>query len=153
MKTETVLLFLIVISALFAACSSSDETAQQGTAGGAQQPGTSFMTNQDTLVASMSTQSKPATRSTPGSGDNAEVAFTVQIGAYTQPHHALQAQQLAKTRFTTYLVFNQYEPSLKLYRVSIGKFETREEASRIMRHIMFSYPKEYVECWLNTVAK
>jgi cell division septation protein DedD len=157
MKTATAILSIIVaLSFALAACSSSDEMTQQTAAADSlalRARGTNFTTNQDTVVASVSTQLTSPARASSLRGANADVAFTVQIGAFAQPQHALKAQQTAKARFNTYPVFNQYEPSLKLYRISIGKFENREEATRIMQHIMFSYPKEYVECWLNTIAK
>lgn len=81
------------------------------------------------------------------------MAFTVQIGAYAEPKNALRAQQVAKDLFDHYPVFNQFEASLKLYRVSIGKFESREEALALLKEVMKLLPKEYTECWVNTIAK
>ncbi|MCI0706316.1 MAG: SPOR domain-containing protein [Ignavibacteriae bacterium] len=145
--------FCVLLVTMLSACSASDETAQQ--ADGARTPAgaNAFTTKQDTVVASVVTQLKPTARVLSSKATVSNVAFTIQVGAFNKPQHALKAQHTAKSRFNTFPVFNQFEPSMKVYRVSIGKFDSREEALRILKHVMLSYPEEYQECWLNIIAK
>ena len=111
------------------------------------------MTNQDTLTAAVTKQSKPAGRSSSTLDSASLKSYTVQIGAFTDPQHAVRAQRLAREWFTAYPVFNQFEASLKLYRVSIGKFEGRADAVALLKEMMKLHPKEYVECWVNTIPR
>lgn len=147
----------LVLAALLVGCSTSDEatrTSKRGTDTlSVRASGTQLTTNQDTVVASVTTQSKTSTRHAPEAAVAASMAFTVQIGAFAEPKNALRAQQVAKELFEHYPVFNQFEASLKLYRVSIGKFESREEALALLKEVMKVLPKEYTECWVNTIAK
>ncbi|HEY4612470.1 MAG TPA: SPOR domain-containing protein [Bacteroidota bacterium] len=156
MNTKNLIGILLIAGALFSACTSSGESSREGTSAAdslARRRGSNFTTNQDTVTASVQKQSKTATRSASSSTWNADVAFTVQVGAYGLPQYALKAQQLAKERFGTYPVFNQYEASLKLYRVSVGKFDARADAIAFLTEIRRLFPLEYFECWVNTIAK
>ncbi|MGH2568284.1 MAG: SPOR domain-containing protein [Bacteroidota bacterium] len=146
----------IALTLITGACSPSEEATRaslQADSLAQRRRATNFTTNQDTLTASVVTQSKAATYSSTSSDFIENFAFTVQIGAFTDPHNALNAQRLARERFAAYPVFNQYEPSLKLYRVSIGKFDARDDAAGFRREMAKLFPKEYSECWINTVAK
>lgn len=111
------------------------------------------MTNQDTVVASVTKQSKGAARSKAAADSGIARSYTVQIGAFTDPQHAVRAQRLAKEHFSDYPVFNQFEASLKLYRVSIGKFESRDDAAALLKAMTKLYPKDYAECWVNSIAR
>lgn len=153
---------LVVVLVAVTSCSSSDESTTQQSAGQTSQRadtlamrkrGTNFTTDQDTVVASVVKQPKTSTRSATSSELPASTAFTVQIGAFAEPQHALHAQRLAKERFGNFPVFNQFEALLKLYRVSIGKFESRDDAVAFLREMVKLQPKEYSECWINTIAK
>lgn len=147
----------LVLAALLVGCRASDET-KRATEQGAdtlsmRASATHLTTDQDTVVVSVMTQSKASTRSATESAMATGIAFTVQIGAFAKPKNALRAQQVAKDLFEHYPVFNQFEASLKLYRVSIGKFESREEAYAFLKDVLKVLPKEYTECWVNTIAK
>lgn len=109
-----------------------------------------FRSKQDTVKASLMKRSKvspkPVVRP-----DNP--AYTVQIGAFGRAQNALLLQKTARERFSDQQVLNTYQPADKLYRVSVGKFETRNEASRLRRELMEKYPKDYAQCWVNYIAK
>ena len=81
-------------------------------------------------------------------------AYTVQIGAFGKGmlHSALQLQKAAQEQFPSHVVLNQYYPFDGLYRVIVGKFETRMEASRLKEELMGRLPKDYSDCWLNDFA-
>ncbi|HXG39048.1 MAG TPA: SPOR domain-containing protein [Bacteroidota bacterium] len=147
----------LVLTALLVGCSASDEatrkTEQSADTLSIRASDTRLTTDQDTVVASVTTQSKTSTRSAIDSTIAPGLAFTVQVGAFAEPKNALRAQQVAKDHFGHYPVFNQFEASLKLYRVSIGKFESREEALELLKEVRKVLPKEYTECWINTIAK
>ena len=81
------------------------------------------------------------------------MAYTIQIGAFLDPQHAVRAQRLAREWFSDHPVFNQFEASLKLYRVSIGKFDARADAVALLKEMMKLHPKEYAECWVNTIPR
>jgi cell division septation protein DedD len=143
---------------LLLACTSSEESTQNR---GSQQTlpnsparrGTNFTTNQDTLSAAVTKQSKTVGHSSSSPDSAGPKAYTVQIGAFTDPQYAVRAQRIAREWFTAYPVFNQFEASLKLYRVSIGKFEGREDAIALLKEMMKLHPKEYAECWVNTIPR
>ncbi|MBI3005111.1 MAG: SPOR domain-containing protein [Ignavibacteriales bacterium] len=80
-------------------------------------------------------------------------AYTVQIGAFGRAQNALRLQKIARERFSTHVVLNNYGTNDKLYRVSIGKFDTRKEAARLRTEIMEKFPTDYAECWVNYIAK
>jgi cell division septation protein DedD len=156
-KSGTLFAASLVLAALLAGCSATDEATQEpkhiADTLAVQASGTQLTTNQDTVVASLTTQSKTSTRSTPDSTLAPALVFTVQIGAFAKPKNALRAQQIAKDLFGAYPVFNQFVASLKLYRVSIGKFESREEALTFLKEVTRVLPKEYTACWVNTIAR
>lgn len=147
----------LVLTALLVGCSASDEATRKSEQGAdtlsIRASGTQLTTDQDTVVASVMTQSKTSTRSATEFAIAPGQAFTVQIGAFAEPKNALRAQQVAKDFFGHYPVFNQFEASLKLYRVSIGKFESREEALGLLKEVRKVLPKEYSECWINTITE
>jgi hypothetical protein len=80
-------------------------------------------------------------------------AFTVQIGAFARPNNALRNQKLAKTRFPEYPVYNNFLAQAKIYRVSVGKFDTRRDALAAQKQILKKCPKEYTGCWINYIRK
>jgi len=108
---------------------------------------------QDTVVASVTKRSSsPASVARPIKRPP-NPAYTVQVGAFNRAQNALTYEKLAKERFLGNSVHNRYEPMERLYRVSIGKFTTRQEAAALRREIMKKYPKEYAEAWVNYIAQ
>jgi hypothetical protein len=77
--------------------------------------------------------------------------YTVQIGAFAQASNALRTQKKAKGRFTHQPVFNKYVKSAKLYRVSVGRYEDRENAFALADTMKEQYSKEYNRCWINFI--
>ncbi len=80
-------------------------------------------------------------------------AYTVQIGAFARTKYALQSQKLAKERFPDQPIFNYFEPFDKLYRVRVGKFDTRTQADSLRKVMMKTFPEDYAESWVNYIAK
>ena len=77
--------------------------------------------------------------------------YTVQIGAFAQASNALRTQKKAKGRFTHQPVFNKYVKSAKLYRVSIGRYEDRQNAFALADTMREQYSEEYNRCWINFI--
>ena len=113
---------------------------------------TKFTAKQDTVKASLVRKNKSSFR-LPSIERPANPAFTVQIGAFLRPNYALSNQKKAKSRFSQYPVFSNFDTRSKFYRVSVGKFMTRKEALDLRREILKKYPKEYAACWVNYIAK
>ncbi len=158
MKSHLLYCSFVLLPLALLACSTSEEAAQQSSRQAeadslARRRGTNFTTDQDTVVASVVKQSKTTTRSATSPEFDANVAYTVQIGAFVEPQNALRAQRVAKERFSEYPVFNQFEATLKLYRVSIGKFDSRDDALSLLKEMMKLYSREYMKCWINTIEK
>ena len=113
---------------------------------------TKFTAKQDTLKTSIVRKNKTPLR-LPKIERPANPAFTVQIGAFARPKNALRNQKLAKSRFPKFPVYNNFLSQSKIYRVSVGKFDTRRDALTAQRQILKQYPKEYSGCWINYIAK
>ncbi|HTP13296.1 MAG TPA: SPOR domain-containing protein [Bacteroidota bacterium] len=113
---------------------------------------TKFTARQDTVKASLVRKSKPSFR-LPKIERPENPAFTVQIGAFLQPNNALRNQKTAKTRFPRQPVFSNFDKRSKFYRLSVGKFMTRQEAASFRKEILRKYPKEYAACWVNYIAR
>ncbi len=80
-------------------------------------------------------------------------AYTVQVGAFARTEHALRAQKLAKDRFAEVPIFNMFEPFDKLYRVRIGKFDTRQQADSLRKAMVKAFPADYSDSWINYISK
>ena len=82
-------------------------------------------------------------------------AYTVQIGAFAKgkAQNAFRFQRTAQERFANQVVLAKYHPADNLYRVSVGEFETREDASRLRKELMRKFPMDYLECWVNHIVK
>jgi hypothetical protein len=77
--------------------------------------------------------------------------YTVQIGAFTQASKALSTQKRAKEQFIYQPVFNKYIKKAKLYRVSVGRYENREDAFALADTMKEQYPGDYNKCWINFI--
>ena len=111
-----------------------------------------FTSQHDTLVASVVRRTKSGRVIKPIERP-ANPAYTVQIGAFARTDHALNAQKLAKDRFGETSIFNYFEPFDKLYRVRVGKFDTRREADSLRKAMAKQYPADYSDCWINYISK
>jgi cell division septation protein DedD len=112
--------------------------------------GARFQSKQDTVKASLTRKSKQTVRAVVRPENP---AYTVQIGAFGNAQNALRMQKAAKERLGNQVILNNFGTADKLYRVSVGKFETRKEASSLRKMIVEKYPKDYSSCWVNYIAK
>jgi len=112
--------------------------------------GARFLAKSDTVQASV--VKKPKTTPRPVIRPE-NPAYTVQIGAFSLAQNALRTQKAAKERFSDQLVLNNYDAMDKLYRVSLGKFDNRKDASRLRRELIKKFPKDYSQCWVNYITK
>jgi hypothetical protein len=106
---------------------------------------------QDTVRASIIRKKKSSMRQRIKIERPEHPIYTVQIGAFTQASKALSTQKTAKGRFPHQPVFNKYIKSAKLYRVSIGRYENREDAFGLADTMKEQYSKEYNKCWINFI--
>lgn len=108
-------------------------------------------TKQDTVRASMIRKKKPSVRPRITIERPEHPVYTVQIGAFAQASKALNTQKTAKDRFAHQPVFNKYIKNAKMYRVSIGRYENREDAFALADTMKLQYPDEYNKCWINFI--
>lgn len=112
-----------------------------------------FTSRQDTLVAAVTRKSKATARLIKPIERPANPAYTVQVGAFARTKNALQSQKLAKERFADLPIFNHFEPYDKLYRVRVGKFDTRAQADSLRKEMVKQFSQEYSEAWINYISK
>lgn len=112
-----------------------------------------FTSQHDTLTASVVKTSKSSSRSVKPIERPVNPAYTVQVGAFARTHHALQAQKLARERCGDLPIFNYFEPYDKLYRVRVGKFDTRQQADSLRKWMTKQFPNEYTDAWINYISK
>jgi cell division septation protein DedD len=131
----------------------ADAVATQNPATRTKRPAPVFKTKLDTVrVATVRTQ-KPAVRATAPIERPANPTYTLQIGAFSRAENALRAQKRAHRQFPDIPILNVYVPSARLYRVSVGRFESRSAANAFRLELLKHYPKEYAQCWINYVAR
>lgn len=75
------------------------------------------------------------------------VLFSIQIGAYKEPANASAAQSQARERYTL-PVLNEFQPSPGLYRIRIGNFSTREEATAHLVRMRVAFPADYKDSFI-----
>jgi cell division septation protein DedD len=112
-----------------------------------------FTSQHDTLVASVVKTSKSSSRSIKPVERPSNPAYTVQVGAFARTDHALQAQKLARERCGDLPIFNYFEPYDKLYRVRVGKFDTRQQADSLKKWMTKQFPNDYTGSWINYISK
>lgn len=112
-----------------------------------------FTSQHDTLLASVVKTSKSSSRSIKPIERPLNPAYTVQVGAFARTHRALQAQKLARERCGDLPIFNYFEPYDRLYRVRVGKFDTRQQADSLRKWMTKQFPNEYTDAWINYISK
>ncbi len=110
-----------------------------------------FKSNQDTVQAEIVKKSKSLSGARLKENQMQHSVYTVQIGAYSSASHALKRQKAAKEKFEGQPVFNKYEESAKLYRVSIGMYENQDDALALCDSLKQKYPDEFKQCWVNYI--
>ena len=110
-----------------------------------------FKSRQDTVRASVVTKSKSSPYPFIKIIRPEHPVYTVQVGAFGHVSNALRAQKKAKERFASQPVFNVFIRHAKLYRVSIGRYENRDDAYALYDSMKQKYPHEYRLCWVNFI--
>jgi hypothetical protein len=110
-----------------------------------------FRSRQDTVRASIVTKSKSYSHPLIKIVRPEHPIYTVQVGAFGQVSNALRAQKKAKEHFAHQPVFNTFVKRAKLYRVSIGRYENRNDAFALCDSLKQRYPHEYKLCWINFI--
>ncbi len=110
-----------------------------------------FKSRQDTIRASIVVKSKSSLASRAKIERPEHPVFTIQIGAFGHASNALRAQKKAKARFSDQPVFNNYVKGAKIYRVSVGRYEDRQDAFALRDKIKRTFPEEYSQCWINYI--
>jgi cell division protein FtsN len=78
--------------------------------------------------------------------------FALQIGAFQQEANAARTAEIFKKRFDKSI--NQFfDPSVKMYRILVGSFATKEEAAVFQAQLKKEFPKEYSESWVLEVKE
>lgn len=105
-------------------------------------------TKRDTVQASVVRKDRTSSRSVRPIQRPENPTYTVQVGAFRNAGNALRFQGTAKQRKPGFPVPNTYDPSDKLYRVSIGLFKMKREADSLRRELRQQFPKDYHDAWV-----
>lgn len=148
----------LACSLFFGGCAATDGTRNDPSASEAttaaqpppqapvQQQPEEFVARVDTVEAAGSAASGGAAvaDSTIATG---EVFFSVQIGAFKEPANASTVQALARERYTL-PVLNEFQERPGLYRIRIGNFTTREEATAHLARMRTAFPADYRDSFI-----
>jgi hypothetical protein len=77
--------------------------------------------------------------------------FAVQLGAYQQPLNAERTRRLAQERFTETESNTEFDPESGLYKITIGNFNTYQEACIFRERIIQRYPADYTDAWIVSI--
>ena len=110
-----------------------------------------FRSQQDTVRASVVMKSKSSSHPSIKIIRPDHPVYTVQVGAFSQVSNALRAQKRARDHFAFQPVFNTFVKRAKLYRVSIGKYDSRKEAQILCDSLQQQFSHEYKQCWINFI--
>ena len=103
--------------------------------------------SQDTVRAATARRNRPVQQATPlVKPPNA--LYTVQVGAFRRASNALRMQRVVKKHVPNLPVYNDFHSADKLYRVTVGKFAKRSEASSLRRRLVASDSTAYGQCWV-----
>ena len=102
-----------------------------------------FETRTDTVTALHGNEHKD----TQAQGHELQIRFTVQIGAFKDPHNASAVQTKARKRYRL-PVLNDYLSGLALYQIRIGFFESRASAHAFRQRMIQEYPDDYKDSWV-----
>ncbi len=73
--------------------------------------------------------------------------FTVQIGAYENTENAEQVYRIAQQRFN-YETISEFDAFDGLYKITVGKFPTYDQARTFCDRIMREFSGEYYDAWV-----
>lgn len=107
----------------------------------------------DTLYASIIQRSRSIVAQPAEPVEPSDVAFTVQIGAFTNTEYAMRQAKRAKEQFGDIPVLNTFEIEDKLYRVSVGLFPTMEEANAFKILHRDRFAREYKDAWIASTTR
>lgn len=107
-----------------------------------------FETSTDTINSEQSTGGDHASLL----GNDPQIRFAVQIGAFKDPQNASRVQMTARERFQM-PVGNDYQASEALYNIRIGNFASKDSAYVLRDRIQQEYPDEYKDSWVVEFTK
>lgn len=108
-----------------------------------QQPPEEFVARVDTIEAA----GMAGSAATDTTVDGGAMLFSIQIGAFKEPANASAAQALARSRYTL-PVLNEFQERPGLYRIRIGTFATREEATAHLVRMRTAFPADYRDSFI-----
>jgi cell division septation protein DedD len=73
--------------------------------------------------------------------------FVLQLGAFQQSANATRIGELFKKR-SSQPVNLLFDPAVKMYRIMVGNFATKEEAMAFQAQLKKDFPKDYDESWV-----
>lgn len=96
---------------------------------------------------------QPATESHAGSLPRTQSGkFTIQIGAYQEREGAERIAEIAKGRLSLPVEVLE-DPVQRLYKVFVGRFQTKEEARNFRDDLIQRYPGDYTDAWVNELQE
>jgi hypothetical protein len=102
-----------------------------------------FETSTDTLHVGQVIQS-----ASPDTTDaSRDPSFSIQIGAFKDPHNASLAQGLARDRYHL-PVLNDFTRPPGLYQIRLGSFSSRELALEFLLRMQHDFPADYRDSWI-----
>ena len=107
-----------------------------------------FETRTDTVTSEQYSEGERALHR----GDQPQIRYGVQIGAFKDPQNASRVQLVARERFQMPVV-NDYQASEGLYNIRMGNFVTRDSAYVLRDHIQRAYPGDYQDSWIVEFTK
>jgi cell division protein FtsN len=81
------------------------------------------------------------------------IYYAVQIGAYRLPLNAERTRRLAQERFADMESHTEFNPDEGLYKITIGSFETYEQARTFREQMIKHYPSEYIDAWIVSMTQ
>lgn len=85
-------------------------------------------------------------------GNEPQIRFAVQIGAFKDPQNANAVQMTARERFQMPVV-NDYQASETMYNIRIGNFASKDSAYVLRDRIQREYPDDYKDSWIVQFTK
>ena len=152
MRASPLLLAACAFTATLAGCGSAEEAAvekpppprqERPTPAPAPPRRLEFETHTDTVTAVHAAER----RNPPAPAREVQIRYMVQIGAFKDPHRAIEVQVLARSRYKM-PVLNDFHGARGLYQIRLGFFVSRESAHEFRQRMMKEFPADYRDSWV-----